>query len=134
MATLEQTDISLRQLVLSRDVDELATVSVPTVSTYAIGTVLGRLTATGKMIAYTPGAVDGSQLPVAVLLETLANATGGTVDTDTRVLITGKVRAEFCRNYNAGTPIALTAVQLDLLRSYGIVVQTTRQLLKFDNS
>ncbi len=33
------------------------------------GTILGRVTATGKMIAYAAGASDGSENPVAVLME-----------------------------------------------------------------
>jgi hypothetical protein len=35
--------------------------------TLAKGTVLGKITATGKYIAYASGASDGSQLPVGIL-------------------------------------------------------------------
>lgn len=35
--------------------------------TLAKGTVLGQITATGLWIAYLPGAVDGSQIPRAIL-------------------------------------------------------------------
>lgn len=35
----------------------------------AAGTVLGRITSSGKLTAYAEGASDGSQTPVAVLLE-----------------------------------------------------------------
>ncbi len=38
------------------------------------GTVLGRITATGKMKAYVSGSSDGSQNPVAVLMEDAAAA------------------------------------------------------------
>ncbi len=38
------------------------------------GTILGRITASGKMKAYASGSADGSQNPVAVLLEDAAAA------------------------------------------------------------
>ena len=38
------------------------------------GTILGRVTATGKLKAYDPAATDGSETPVAVLLEDAAAA------------------------------------------------------------
>lgn len=39
------------------------------------GTILGRVTASGRLKAYAPGNSDGSQNPVAVLLEDAAAAT-----------------------------------------------------------
>ncbi|WP_051284381.1 head decoration protein [Desulforegula conservatrix] len=38
------------------------------------GTILGRVTASGKLKAYASGSSDGSQVPVAVLLEVAAAA------------------------------------------------------------
>jgi len=38
------------------------------------GTILGRITATGKLVAYAAANVDGSQNPVAVLMEDAAAA------------------------------------------------------------
>lgn len=39
------------------------------------GTILGRITASGKLKAYASGSSDGSQNPVAVLMEDAAAAT-----------------------------------------------------------
>jgi len=60
--------------------------------TYAIGTLLGRIAATGKLIPLTSAAVDGSQYPVGVLADeiTLADAAEGTVT----IAISGDVRAD----------------------------------------
>lgn len=47
----------------------------------AIGTIMGRVDATGKLVPCASGAVDGSQEPVAIMLETLTDvAIAGTVD------------------------------------------------------
>ena len=45
-------------------------------ATYAPGTLLGRITASGKMTAYTSGAVDGSEVPTMVLQDQLVLAAG----------------------------------------------------------
>lgn len=50
------------------------------------GTILGRVTASGKLVAYTAGNSDGSQTPVAVLGE---NAAAATADVDAIVCLAG---------------------------------------------
>ena len=45
----------------------------------ARGTILGRVTATGKLKAYASGNTDGSESPVAVLLEPAAAASADVV-------------------------------------------------------
>lgn len=42
----------------------------------ASGTVLGKITASGKFVPYAPGASDGSENAVAVLIPNLPAATG----------------------------------------------------------
>ena len=44
--------------------------------TYPAGTLLGRITVSGKLTKYTTGAVDGSEVPVAVLRDELVLAPG----------------------------------------------------------
>lgn len=58
--------------------------------TYLAGTVLGRITASGKLTAYESGNADGSEIPIAVLHEdtVLAAAT----DEPFRPIISGRVR------------------------------------------
>lgn len=58
---------------------------------YKRGTVLGQITATGKLLTSLSGAADGSQIPMAVLCEDV-DATGG--DINFKVLVHGKVNPE----------------------------------------
>jgi len=56
------------------------TVTVPASTTYAAGTILGKITASGKYVRHAAGATDGSEDEAGVLYETLANTTGSGVD------------------------------------------------------
>ena len=56
------------------------TVTVPASTTLEAGSVLGKITASGKYVAYDNGAADGSQAAAGVLYATLANDTAGAVD------------------------------------------------------
>jgi hypothetical protein len=56
------------------------TVTVPAATTYAAGTILGKITASGKYVRHAAGATDGSEDEAGVLYETLANTTGSGVD------------------------------------------------------
>lgn len=48
--------------------NDLVTCNEASITTYVVGTVLGKVTATGKFIVSKQAAVDGSQLPVAVVI------------------------------------------------------------------
>ncbi|MDE2428421.1 MAG: head decoration protein [Burkholderiales bacterium] len=54
------------ELAFSRD-----TLTLKSGNSVAIGTVLGIITASGKVVAYAPGASDGSQNAACVALETV---------------------------------------------------------------
>jgi hypothetical protein len=56
------------------------TVTVPATTTYAAGTILGKITASGKYVRHAAGATDGSEDEAGVLYETLVNTTGSGVD------------------------------------------------------
>ena len=56
------------------------TVTVPAATTYAAGTILGKITASGKYVRHAAGATDGSEDEAGVLYETLVNTTGSGVD------------------------------------------------------
>jgi len=59
---------------------DAVTVTVPATTTYAAGTILGKITASGKYVRHAAGATDGSEDEAGVLYETLANTTGSGVD------------------------------------------------------
>ena len=59
---------------------DAVTVTVPATTTYAAGTILGKITASGKYVRHAAGATDGSEDEAGVLYETLVNTTGSGVD------------------------------------------------------
>lgn len=68
---------------------EVVTVNEAAAKTYVIGTVLGKVTATGKYKIAVQNAVDGSQTPAAVVIEDKTIA--ATTDTKTLVFVRGPV-------------------------------------------
>ena len=56
------------------------TVTVPATTTYAAGTILGKITATSKFVRHAAGAGDGSENEAGVLFETITNTAGSGVD------------------------------------------------------
>jgi Bacteriophage lambda head decoration protein D len=66
---------------------EVAIVNEATAKTYVPGTVLGKITATGKYIVSVQTAVDGSQTAAAIVME--EKAIPATTDTKVLVLVKG---------------------------------------------
>lgn len=98
---------------------------------YPAGTVLGRITASGKLTKCDTAAVDGSQTPVAVLQDAQTFAAG--VDTVAKPIISGQVRAAELVIYASGTPGAPTKAQLDQLRDFTIIGRATVDISQLDN-
>ncbi len=71
------------------DGGDIETITVGANSTIVRGTVLGRITASGKYITSLNAASDGSQVAVAVLAEDVVNATGSSADVKAVVYKTG---------------------------------------------
>lgn len=65
------------------------TVNEAAAVTYGVGTVLGKVTATGKYVVSVQTAADGSQNPVAVVIEDKSIA--ATTDTKVLALVRGPV-------------------------------------------
>jgi hypothetical protein len=82
------------------------------------GTVLGKITASGKYTIALSAAADGSQNPVAILAD---NADGSAADVVAGAFLEG----EFNSNaVTLGTGITLTAAQ-DALRTLGIHLKSS---------
>ena len=96
--------------------------------TYAVGTVLGRITASGKLTHYASGSIDGSEVPIAVL--TVAEVYTGAGDKAIRALVGGQVRRGDLIAHGVG---ALTQAEVDALRDYSITALVTTQLGELDN-
>lgn len=95
---------------------------------YAAGTVLGRVTASGKLTHYASGAADGSQTPIAVLQDATTVATG--VDQPVRAIVGGRLKRGDLVAHGVG---ALTQAEVDALRDFGIIALATTQLAQLDN-
>ena len=59
---------------------ENVTVVVPAATTYPVGLVLGKITASGKYTVYNNALADGTEVAAGVLYGELKNATGAPVD------------------------------------------------------
>ena len=83
MATLQKRQATASFIVSEsngyRSRDDV-TVTVPATTTYAAGTILGKITATGKFVRHAAGATNGSEDEAGVLYETITNTTGSGVD------------------------------------------------------
>ena len=91
------------------------TVNEAAIKTYAVGTVLGKVTATGKYKISVQSAVDGSQNPVAVVVEDIAVA----ATTDIKVLaivrgpaIVSKVGLKLDATFNDAAKLAAAYASL----------------------
>tara|TARA_R110002153_G_C13332612_1_gene498617 strand:- start:34078 stop:34467 length:390 start_codon:yes stop_codon:yes gene_type:complete len=128
MANLEITNNDVTGVVVWEPVFENETLLDAGGATYAAGTLLGRITASGKLTAYVVGAVDGSEVPVAVLRDELVLVAA--TDTACRPIIAGRVRIADLVAHGVG---AITIAESDALRDYGIIPLTTTQLSELDN-
>lgn len=66
----------------------IKTVTVP-VDGLVAGSLMGAITATGKLLLSLNGAVDGSQVANCILAEDIANDTAGAVDAELTVYTSG---------------------------------------------
>ena len=127
MANIDITNNTSRALAIREPVYEKNTLLGANV-TYAAGTVLGRITTGGKLTAYTSGASDGSQNPIAVLAEATTLVSG--TDQYPSVIIAGRLRRGDLVAHGVG---AVSQVECDKLRDYGIIALPTIQLSEQDN-
>jgi hypothetical protein len=83
MATLQKRQATASFIVSEsngfRSRDDV-TVTVPADTTLSAGTVLGKITATGKFVRHDVAATNGSQNEAGVLFETIVNTTASGVD------------------------------------------------------
>lgn len=129
MSTVEVTNNDVAGVVVADDLYQQETLTVAGATTVKAGTVLGRITASGKLTPWDPGAGDGSEVPKAVTTVEVDFAGAG--DAPLNALINGRVRNG--KMVKHGTTDALTLAQRDQLRNYGIITVDTRQLAELDN-
>jgi hypothetical protein len=139
MAVIATDTQRLSNLVKQLDADdmslfvELVTVNEAALTTYKVGTVLGKITASGKYIVSKQAAVDGSQVPAGIVV---GNSFGRPDDmsipatTDTKVLVLARGKAVVSRGALFLDASFGTQVQKDFaeasLKALGIITETTK--------
>jgi hypothetical protein len=102
--------------------------------TYKAGTVLGRISATGKVTELKSGATDGSQLPIGILATDI-NSLAGSGTIDINMCIEGDVAEE--KVIFNGADVLTTAksgrIYRDWLTLVGVILKLGRDLTNYDN-
>lgn len=112
--------------------NDVVVVNTAAVTTLILGTVLGKITATGKYIPSVVTATDGSQNPVAIYIGDFTGAVNPTTtvaatDTNVLALVRGKVIVSknaltFDASYSSAT---LLLAGYNSLKAVGILPETT---------
>lgn len=112
--------------------NDVVTVNEASGVTYKVGTVLGKITASGKYIVSKQAAADGSQNPVAIFIGDsagLAQDTAITAATDTKVLVLSRGKVVVSKDALLLDSSFSTQAQKDAayasLKAVGILVETT---------
>jgi len=99
------------------------TVTVPASTTYAAGTILGKITASGKYVRHAAGATDGSEDEAGVLYETLVNTTVSAVDSESVSFARDAEVNGSELTYEVGADAAQITASNLALKALGIIVR-----------
>jgi hypothetical protein len=99
------------------------TVTVPADTTYAAGTILGKITATDKFVRHAAAAADGSEVEAGILYETLANTTGSAVDSESVSFARDAEVNGSELTYEAGADATQITTSDAALKALGIIVR-----------
>ena len=102
---------------------DAVTVTVPANTTFASGTILGKLTASGKFVRHNAALDTGAEDESGILFEPLVNATGSAVDYDaTNVARDAEVNGSDL-TYEVGADGAQVITSNAALAALGIIVR-----------
>jgi hypothetical protein len=134
VALFVDTDISKVFIYDNRFNQEILNNPTGGTLTYPTGTVMGRVSASGKLIPFTSAAVDGSQNIVGILND--AKTVPATSDANCFICVSGDVDPTLLVFQGADTlNTVIGGVRVrDLLARQGIKLTATSELTKFDNS
>ena len=102
---------------------DAVTVTVPASTTYAAGTLLGKITASGKYVRHASGADNGSEDEAGILYETLANTTGSAVDSESVSFARDAEVNGSELTYEAGADATQITTSDAALKALGIIVR-----------
>jgi len=102
------------------------------VDTFIRGTILGRITATGKYYPYTAGNDPvGTVTPVAILLNEVVTA--AVADYPAGIMLTGEIDEDKCMIDGGTIGANITEAIKDSLRTMGIIVKSKTECGVIDN-
>lgn len=128
MSNIDILNLDSSKVVIGDAVYEHGTLNATGAITLAAGTVLARITASGKWTHYLSGGAGGAEIPRAILTKEVVFAGAG--DVPEQVLINGKVRERKLIAFGVG---AITVGERDELRDFGIISQDVVQHSEQDN-
>jgi len=131
MSNIAITNVDNASLELANVVYEDDTIASAGADVLAVGTILARVTATGKLGLYATGGAGGLGVPVAVL-PTKVTFTGAG-DKNVKVIVGGEVRFSKLIIDVDGSNANITPAVRDALRLYGITSIKSTQLSIQDN-
>ena len=102
---------------------DAVTVTVPANTTFASGTILGKLTASGKFVRHNAALDTGAEDESGILFEPLVNATGSAVDYDTTNVARDAEVNGSDLTYEAGVDGAQVITSNAALAALGIIVR-----------
>ncbi len=128
MANLNITNRATSGIVIFGATFENEVLTAAAAEVWPAGAVLGRVTASGKLVRFDAGAADGSEVPLAVLTVAVEFTAAG--DRTERPAISGQVRrGKLVDKADA----ALDQAAIDQLRGFTIVALGTYQTSELDN-
>lgn len=99
------------------------TITVPANTTYEPGTIMGKITASGKFVRHDAGASDGSQNEAGVLYAGLTNDTGSGVDMAGTIIARDAEINSAELTYEAGADAAQITTSNAALVALGLIVR-----------
>lgn len=113
------------------------TIVVPAATTFEKGTLLGEITASGKLTKFSASATDGSQVPVAVLNKDITNSsTSSSADIVSSVIILGILNENkivFDTGVTLDTIVSSKGRIRTLLKNNGLLVLSSQNLNNYLN-
>jgi hypothetical protein len=111
---------------------EQSVITGSTTDTFIRGTILGRITATGKYYPYNTGNDPaGTNVPVAILLNEVV--TTGAADFPAGIMLTGEIDEDKCMIDGGTLGANITEAIKDSLRTMGIIVKSKTECGVIDN-
>lgn len=101
---------------------EVAVVNVASATELSVGSVLGKVTATGKFVPRNPAGIDGSEVAAAIVVENKSVA--ATTDTDVAVIVRGPaVLADGALVFDVAHNAGQIETAISEIESLGVVVR-----------